>query len=100
MDLFISNNLPNDLFLNPGPQPESGNPAPFTNITETAGWATSNGGTVFIDHDHDGERDLYVANEYFFSPYPNLLYHNNGDLTFTDVAEGTVLRALTADTPR
>ena len=95
MDLFISNNLPNDLFLNPGPQLESGIVQPFTNITETAGVGDSGmgWGTVFIDHDHDGERDLYVANEYFFSAYPNLLYHNNGDLTFTDVAEGTVLES-------
>lgn len=95
MDLFVSNNLPNDLFLNPGPQPASGPMATFVNITETAGVGDSGmgWGTVFIDHDHDGEKDLYVANEYFFSPYPNLLYHNNGDLTFTDVAEGTVLES-------
>ena len=87
-DLYISNNLPNDLFINPGPQGE-GPIVPFENI-ETAGvgdWGMG-WGTAFIDHDHDGERDLYVANEYFFSPYPNLLYHNNGDLTFTNIAEG------------
>lgn len=89
LDLYISNNLPNDLFINPGPQGD-GPIVPFENITETAGvgdWGMG-WGTAFIDHDHDGERDLYVANEYFFSPYPNLLYHNNGDLTFTDIAEG------------
>lgn len=95
LDLYISNNLPNDLFINPGPQPAVGPPLPFVNITETAdvgdwgmGW-----GTAFIDHDHDGERDLYVANEYFFSPYPNLLYHNNGDLTFTDIAAGDAIES-------
>ena len=95
LDLYISNNLPNDLYLNPGTQPELGPLVPFDNITEAAGvedpgmgW-----GTVFIDHDHDGERDLYVSNEYFFSPYPNLLYHNNGDLTFTDIAEGDDLES-------
>ena len=92
MDLFISNNLPNDLFLHPGP-PTGETVAPFTNITETAGVGDvgMGWGTVFIDHDHDGERDLYIANEYFFSYYENLLYHNNGDLTFTDIAEGTPL---------
>ena len=95
LDLYISNNLPNDLFINPGAQPDPANPLMFTNITETAdvgdfgmGW-----GTAFIDHDHDGERDLYVANEYFFSPYPNLLYHNNGDLTFTDIAPGDAVES-------
>ena len=95
LDLYISNNLPNDLFLNPGPQPEDGSILPFTNITETAGvgdWGMG-WGTAFIDHDHDGERDLYVANEYFFSPYPNLLYHNNGDLTFTDIAPGEAIES-------
>ena len=72
LDLYISNNLPNDLFLSPGPQPEDGPILPFTNITETAGvgdWGMG-WGTAFIDHDHDGERDLYVANEYFFSYVP------------------------------
>ncbi|MDB4563776.1 CRTAC1 family protein [Flavobacteriales bacterium] len=95
LDLFISNNLPNDLYLNPGAQPESGPVVPFDNITEDAGVgdAGMGWGTVFIDHDHDGERDLYVANEYFFSPFPNLLYHNNGDLTFTDIAEGSALES-------
>ena len=89
LDLYISNNLPNDLFINPGPQGD-GPTVPFENITENAGvgdWGMG-WGTAFIDHDHDGERDLYVANEYFFSPYPNLLYHNNGDLTFTNIADG------------
>ena len=95
LDIFISNNLPNDLLINPGPQPESGPVVPFTNITETAGVGDSGmgWGTAFIDHDHDGERDLYVANEYFFSPYENLLYHNNGDLTFTDIAENEALES-------
>lgn len=93
MDLFISNNLPNDLFLNGGPQTAGAATVPFVNITDAAGVgdAGMGWGTVFIDHDHDGERDLYVANEYFFSPFENLLYHNNGDLTFTDVAPGTPL---------
>ena len=95
LDIYISNNLPNDLFINPGPQPGDGSILPFTNITETAGVGDfgMGWGTAFIDHDHDGDRDLYVANEYFFSPYPNLLYHNNGDLTFTDIAPGTPIES-------
>ncbi len=95
MDLFISNNLPNALFLSPGPQPDPGEILPYTNVTETAGVGNvgMGWGTVFIDHDHDGERDLYVANEFLFSPISNLMYHNNGDLSFTDVAEGTVLES-------
>ena len=96
LDIFVSNNLPNDLFINPGPQPENGPVLPFENITETAGVGDGGmgWGTAFIDHDHDGDRDLYVANEYFFSPYPNLLYHNNGDLTFTDIASGDPIESM------
>lgn len=95
MDLFISNNLPNDLFLSPGPQPDTGSILPYTNVTETAGVGDvgMGWGTVFIDFDHDGERDLYVSNEYLFSPLLNLMYRNNGDLSFTDVAQGTLLES-------
>lgn len=37
-------------------------------------------GALWADYDNDGWRDLYVVNL-----GPNLLYHNNGDGTFTDV---------------
>ena len=42
--------------------------------TQTAGWA---------DYDNDGDLDLYVGNEVF----PCRLFRNNGDGSFTDVAE-------------
>lgn len=44
---------------------------------------------VFFDYDADGWPDLYVINDKIV--YPNFLYHNNGDGTFTDVtvASGT-----------
>ena len=57
--------------------------------TQTAAWA---------DYDNDGDLDLYIGNEHvpgvgFSSPCQ--LFRNNGDGTFTDVAEeaGVALRA-------
>ena len=38
---------------------------------------------TFVDYDNDGDLDIYVVND----GEPNLLYRNNGDDTFTDVAE-------------
>jgi enediyne biosynthesis protein E4 len=39
-------------------------------------------GVAFADYDGDGFTDIFVSNDTF----PNLLLHNNGDGTFTDVA--------------
>jgi tetratricopeptide (TPR) repeat protein len=47
--------------------------------TQTASWA---------DYDHDGDLDLYIGNETNRAvPIPSQLYQNNGDGTFSDVAE-------------
>ncbi|HKC12596.1 MAG TPA: VCBS repeat-containing protein, partial [Vicinamibacteria bacterium] len=57
----------------------------FTDVTERAGLAGTHGygmGVAVGDYDNDGFEDLYVTN--FGS---NVLYHNNGDGTFTDVTE-------------
>src|SRR5205807_2660550 len=56
----------------------------FRDVTAVAGvgntgrWGTS---CAFGDYDNDGWLDLYVAND----SSPSLLYHNNGDGTFTEV---------------
>jgi len=87
----------------------------FTDVTQKAGvtgvfgskklWSVS---AAWIDYDNDGLLDLFVANYLDWSPEnsrvcgapgrrlscppsmykgePNLLYHNNGDGTFTDVS--------------
>jgi len=39
-------------------------------------------GVAFADYDDDGFTDIFVSNDTF----PNFLFHNNGDGTFTDVA--------------
>lgn len=43
-------------------------------------------GTALTDYDNDGDLDLFVA-----SYGPDVLWRNNGDGTFTDVAPGTPL---------
>jgi hypothetical protein len=85
----------------------------FTDVTARAklnapGWTTSG---VWFDYDGDGRLDLFLCSfvEYrndsitcgdnklgrnyyciprVFKPTPNLLYHNNGDGTFTEVGKG------------
>ena len=57
----------------------------FTDVTEAAGLANAGDGNYGMgvavgDYDNDGYPDLYVA-----SYGKNILYHNNGDGTFTDV---------------
>jgi hypothetical protein len=87
----------------------------FTDVTDKAGvaapgWTTS---AVWFDYDNDGRLDLFlcsfvqfsVANNVFcgdnklgkrfyciprvFKPTPSLLYHNNGDGTFTEMSAGS-----------
>lgn len=57
----------------------------FTDVTEHAGVANRGGfgmGAAWGDYDNDGLLDLYVSNY-----GRSVLYHNNGDGTFTDVTE-------------
>lgn len=104
-DLFVTGYSSNTLYRN------NGN-GTFTDVTARAGvrgsgWSSSVG---FFDYDNDGRLDLFVgryiewsfaANRMCgeakpggraychpdnFSPVTNLLYHNNGDGTFTDVS--------------
>ncbi len=93
----------------------------FTDVTDKSGlaspgWTTS---AVWFDYDNDGKLDLFlcsfvqysVDSDVFcgdnklgrrfyciprvFKPTPSLLYHNNGDGTFTEVSAGTgIQRAM------
>lgn len=58
----------------------------FEDITDSAGISTSGvaRGVSFGDYDNDGFQDIYFT---FSNSEPNVLYRNNGDLTFTDVTE-------------
>jgi len=105
LDLYIGNVGANMLYRNEGD-------GHFTEVTAQAGVGDSspleNGArglsscsadVAFVDYDHDGDLDLYVAN-YFALPetlddvrleslpgQSNALYRNNGDGTFTDVTD-------------
>jgi hypothetical protein len=93
----------------------------FSDVTQKAGvaapgWTTS---AVWFDYDNDGRLDLFVCSfvefglgklvfcgdnklgrRYYciprvFKPTPSLLFHNNGDGTFTEVSKGTdIARSL------
>ncbi len=86
-DLFFAGNeVDNRLYLNKGNMV-------FEDITKMAGvnenknWAA---GVSIVDINNDGYKDIYVSQQ---GPYSdskdkeNLLYLNNGDLTFTEVAK-------------
>ena len=103
-DLYVTNFGPNVFYRNNGD-------GTFTDVTESAGVGDSLWGAscAFADYDDDGYVDLYVANYVAFSldqnevctyggirsychpgTYPgvsDVLYHNDGDGTFTDVTE-------------
>lgn len=58
----------------------------FVDVTSTSGVASANRyyglGVVPADYNNDGFTDLFVAND----ETPNVLFHNQGDGTFRDVA--------------
>jgi hypothetical protein len=118
-DLFVANYGPNTLYRN------NGN-GTFTDVTRAAGIdnALSALGSTWLDYDGDGHLDLYVGNyvtydasyQYFYAAQrfpgplayhgqPDVLYHNNGDGTFTDVtrkagvyhAEGRAMGVTSGD---
>src|SRR5439155_17967282 len=115
-DLFVTYWGQNVLYRNNGD-------GTFKDVTEKTGllervprprWNT---GCCFVDYDHDGRLDLFVANyvdfDFEHTPVPgegkycnwkgvpvncgprglpasaNILYHNKGDGTFADVSEGS-----------
>lgn len=83
LDLYITDLYPSAMFLNDAD-------GSFSDISVASGTSDSGmtWGCVFFDYDHDGEWDLYIVNDYLFAPLPNILYHGNGDNTFTTVSDG------------
>jgi hypothetical protein len=98
-DLLVTNYGPNVFYRNNGD-------GTFSDITSLAGLESdlTGIGSTFLDYDSDGLLDLYLGNyveydpdyQYFYAAQrfpgplsyegqPDVLYHNNGDGTFTDV---------------
>ncbi|MFQ5447185.1 MAG: VCBS repeat-containing protein, partial [Saprospiraceae bacterium] len=82
---FTGNEVPNRLYINKGE-------LRFEDVSEKAGvnppnkfWST---GAVFVDINGDGYQDIYVCQYGPQTPEErrNLLFINNGDLTFTEKA--------------
>ena len=79
LDLYLGNkNEPNVLYLNQGD-------GTFMDISRSAGIDNDGGAVsaIFGDVNNDGLIDIYVAN----INAQNVLYKNNGDLTFTDITK-------------
>ncbi|MEP0263044.1 FG-GAP-like repeat-containing protein [Dokdonia sp.] len=60
----------------------------FTDVSITANLIQENSLSFcssWIDYDNDGWQDIYISNDKIQNE--NILYHNNGDGTFTNVAE-------------
>ena len=111
-DLYVAGLNRNFLYHNNGD-------GTFTDVTERVGVAGmgANGskmwsvGAAWFDYDNNGQLDLFVANyldwnwgnskvcgeegkrlscsPLVYGGQPNILYHNNGDGTFTDVSESS-----------
>jgi hypothetical protein len=84
IDLFFTGNMvSNKLYLNKGD-------LKFEDISEKAGVSGGNRwftGVTMADVNNDGFLDIYCAVGGKFKPKENLLYINNGDLTFTESAK-------------
>lgn len=83
--LFTGNMVKNRLYINKGN-------FEFENITDKSGVASKQGwctGATMVDINADGLLDIYISRSADIDPErrKNLLFINNGDLTFTEKAE-------------
>ncbi|HEY1849133.1 MAG TPA: CRTAC1 family protein, partial [Opitutaceae bacterium] len=87
LDLYIATNILN-IQTHPNGQRgyllHNNRNGTFSNVTEKGGiiGESQSHSATWWDYDNDGWPDLYVASDY---GYPDRLYHNNRDGTFTDV---------------
>lgn len=88
MDIYITNLYENALFINNGNGTFANFSGPAGVNDRGMGW-----GTMWFDYNNDCWPDIYVNNDTYFLVngvvYDNLLYQNQGNLTFTDVSSGS-----------
>jgi hypothetical protein len=87
LDLYLSNRDANSTIINY--LFENNCDGTFTDVTTAAGLVTTPALTFcagFFDFNNDGWQDLYVSND---KSYPNFLYKNNGDGTFSDISDSS-----------
>jgi len=97
MDIYLVNSGPSDFFTPKTPLRNAlyrnNGDGSFTDVTDKAGVACGKMGDFGMgaaagDYDADGFQDLYVTNY-----GRNVLFHNNGNGTFTDVTDKTGVAA-------
>lgn len=84
MDIFVTRGAWLKIPMRPSLLRNNGD-GTFTDVTKEAGLmdAVTSNCASWADYDNDGFLDLFICCE----TQPNKLYHNNGDGTFTEVAE-------------
>jgi len=94
LDIFISyrdESQPNDIYFNT--LYKNNGDGTFTDVSAATGLDLTDNllsfCSSFFDYDNDGWQDIYIANDK--QDNENIMYHNNGDGTFSDtsVATGT-----------
>ncbi len=94
MDLYIANNSatlstsPPISSLGKNVLYRNNNDGTFTDITDEAGVGSTLTSTevTWVDYDNDGDIDLHVVNGGIQGNQSSILYENNGDGTFSDIA--------------
>jgi hypothetical protein len=97
-DLYVAN----DKYDSPNLMYQNNGDGTFTNVSASSGTGISIDAmsTTIGDYNNDGWLDIYVTNTEFNAPPPgvigNVLFRNNGDGTFTNVATatGTVFNSI------